>query len=217
MFEMKKTRLADFGLYFITDSKLTKRTVIDDVKAAVKGGVKIIQYREKEAPAKQIIEYAQKINQICKKNHVLFLVNDRIDVALAIGADGIHIGKEDVPYQYARKLLGKGKLIGMSAHSVKDALQNQQLGADYTSIGPIYLTTTKKDAKLSIGLSPISQLKTKLRIPFVAIGGINESNIDGVLEAGARNIAIISGIATKTNVESSVKMFVNKIRNNNKF
>lgn len=214
---MKKTRLADFGLYFITDSKLTKRTVIDDVKAAVKGGVKIIQYREKEAPAKQIIEYAQKINQICKKNHVLFLVNDRIDVALAIGADGIHIGKEDVPYQYARKLLGKGKLIGMSAHSVKDALQNQQLGADYTSIGPIYLTTTKKDAKLSIGLSPISQLKTKLRIPFVAIGGINESNIDGVLEAGARNIAIISGIATKTNVESSVKMFVNKIRNNNKF
>lgn len=214
---MKKTRLADFGLYFITDSKLTKRTVIDDVKAAVKGGVKIIQYREKEAPAKQIIEYAQKINQICKKNHVLFLVNDRIDVALAIGADGIHIGKEDVPYQYARKLLGKGKLIGMSAHSVKDALQNQQLGADYTSIGPIYLTTTKKDAKLSIGLSPISQLKTKLRIPFVAIGGINESNIDGVLEAGARNIAIISGIATKTNVESSVRMFVNKIRNNNKF
>ncbi len=203
--------MKDFGLYFITDSKLTKKNVVEDVKAAIKGGVKVVQYREKDAPTRQMIEEAKKIRQICKKNSVLFLINDRIDVAIAVNADGVHIGNEDMPYWHARKLLGENKVIGLSAHSVKDALQNQKLGADYTSIGPIYRTTTKKSPKPPIGLGPIKQLKSRLKIPFVAIGGINEKNIDEVLRAGARNIAMVSGIVAKNNVGEAVRNLISKI------
>lgn len=208
---MPKQKLKDFGLYFITDSKLTKKTVIDDVKAAIKGGVKIVQYREKSASTKQMVKEAEEIKKICLKNNVLFLVNDRIDVALAVDADGVHISEEeDMPYKYARKLLGN-KIIGLSAHSVQQALQNQKLGTDYTSIGPVYFTTTKKPAKKPIGLKPIMELKNKLKIPFVAIGGISELNVGEVLKAGAKNIAIISGIVAKNNVEETVREFISRI------
>ena len=205
---MPSKKLTNFGLYFITDSKLTKKTVIEDVKSAIKGGVKIVQYREKNSDTKQMIEEAKEIKGICKKSNVLFLINDRIDVALAVDADGVHLGQEDMHYEYARNLLGNNKIIGLSAHSLKEALQNERIGADYTSIGPIYYTTTKRDAKAPIGLKPIRELKGKLKIPFVAIGGINETNIDDVLKAGAKNIAIISGIITKENVEESVRNFI---------
>lgn len=208
---MPKQKLKDFGLYFITDSKLTKKTVIDDVKAAIKGGVKIVQYREKSASTKQMVKEAEEIKKICSQNNVLFLVNDRADVALAVDADGVHISEEeDMPYKYARKLLGN-KIIGLSAHSVQQALQNQKLGTDYTSIGPVYFTTTKKPAKKPIGLKPIMELKNKLKIPFVAIGGISELNVGEVLKAGAKNIAIISGIVAKDNVEEAVREFISRI------
>lgn len=209
--QMPSRKLKNFGLYFITDSRLTRKNVIADVKAAVKGGVKIVQYREKEASAQKMINEAREIKELCKKNNVLFLVNDRLDIALAVDADGVHLGHEDAPYQYSRRLLGKNKIIGLSAHSFKDALKNQKLGADYTGIGPIYCTTTKKDAKAPIGLEPIKQLKARLKIPFVAIGGINEANIDDVLEAGAKNIAMISGIVAKEDVEKAVRNLVGKI------
>lgn len=212
---MPSKKLKDFGLYFITDSKLTKKNVIDDVKLAVKGGVKIIQYREKWLSTKQMLEEAKEIKKICKKNNVLFLINDRIDIALAVDADGVHLGQDDMPYRYARELLGKEKVIGLSAHSVKDALQNQKAGADYTSIGPIYHTQTKKNA-VPIGLEPISQLKNKLKIPFVAIGGINELNMNDVLKAGAKNIAMISTIITKNDIEGSVMKFIKNINKYNR-
>lgn len=203
--------MKDFGLYFITDSKLTKKGVIEDVKAAIKGGVRVIQYREKSAPTRQMIEEAKQIRQICKKNSVLFLINDRIDVALAVDADGVHLGNEDMPYWHARSLLGNNKVIGLSAHSARDALQNQKLGADYTSIGPIYRTTTKKSPKRPIGLEPIRQLKSRLKMPFVAIGGVNEANITEVLKAGAKNIAMISGIVARENVEKAARKIIMEI------
>ena len=199
----------NFGLYLITDSRLTKKTVIEDAKAAAKAGVKIIQYREKELSTRQMIKEAKEIKKICKKHGVLLIINDRVDVALAVGADGVHISEEDdLPYKYARKLLGKNKIIGLSAHSAQQALRNQKIGADYTSIGPIGYTATKKPARKPIGLAPINQLKGKLKIPLVAIGGINEKNIGNVLKAGAKNIAVISGIVAKGNVKEAVKRFI---------
>lgn len=205
-------KLKNFGLYFITDSTLSKKSVLEDVKAAIKAGVKIIQYREKNAPTKQIIKEASEIKKLCKKNGVLFLINDRVDVALAVSSDGVHLGEEeDMPYKIARKLLGKNKIIGLSAHSVKDALHNEKIGADYTSIGPIYYTTTKKNGHKPIGLNPIKQLKNRLNIPFVAIGGINKANIDEVVEAGPRNIAIISAIISNGNIENAAKYFIERM------
>jgi|SRR3989338_5514016 len=204
-------KLKNFGLYFITDSILTRKSVIDDVKSAIKAGVKVIQYREKNAPASQMMREALEIRKLCKENNVLFLINDRIDVVLAVDADGVHLGEEDIPYQYARKLLGKNKIIGLSAHSVEDALKNEKAGADYTSIGPVYFTATKKKASSPIGLVPVRRLKNRLRIPFVAIGGINRSNIEDVLKAGAKNIAIISAIAAKDNVKKAAEYFIEKI------
>ena len=204
-------KLKDFGLYFITDGNLTKKSVIEDVKSAIKGGVKIIQYREKDASTKKMMEGAREIKQLCEKNNVVFLVNDRIDIALAADADGVHLGNDDLPYSTARKLLGKNKIIGLSAGSAEQALRNENLGADYTGIGPIYFTTTKKIGK-PIGLASINQLKNKIKIPFVSIGGISDANIDSVLKAGAKNIAIISAILTKDDVEQAVKKFINKIK-----
>ena len=209
---MPSKKLKNFGLYFITDSRLTRKSVIEDAKSAIKAGVKIIQYREKNKSTSDMFKEAKEIKKLCKENNVLFLINDRIDVALAVDADGVHLGTdEDMPYKYARKLLGSSKIVGLSAHSVKEALKNQELGADYTSIGPIYFTTTKKNSHKPIGLEPVKQLKNKIKIPFVAIGGINEKNIGKVLKAGAKNIAIISAIIAKDNVEKAAKYFIEKI------
>ncbi len=212
---MQSKRLRNFGLYFITDSRLTKKSSVEDVNSAVKAGVKIVQYREKGLSAGQMIKEAEEIKKICKKHNALLLVNDRVDIAIAVGADGVHLGQGDMPYQHARKLLGKGKIIGLSAHSAKGALHSQKIGADYIGIGPIYHTSTKKDAKAPTGITPIIQLKNKLKIPLVAIGGINEANIDEVLKAGAKNIAVISGIVTKDNVEKAVRNFIKKIGGSN--
>ena len=200
-------KLKDFGLYFITDSKITKKTVIDDVKSAIKGGVKIIQYREKEAPLKQMIEEAKEIKNLCQKNNVVFIVNDRIDIAVASDADGVHLGQNDERCETARKILGKNKIIGLTAHNVKESIEAEKLGADYIGLSPIFSTGTKADAGKPCGTEMISRVKKYVKIPIVAIGGINESNIGEVLKAGAKNTAIISAILTKDDVGKAVRDF----------
>ena len=210
---LKMPKLNDFGLYFITDSKLTKKTIIDDVKSAINGGVKVIQYREKYASTKQMMEEAKEIKKLCQKNKVIFLVNDRIDIALAVDADGVHIGQDDMPYETARRLLGKNKIIGLSAHDVEESVKAEKSGADYIGLGPIFSTNTKADAGRACGTEMISKVKEHVKIPIIAIGGINESTINEVLKAGAKNIAIISAVLSKDDVEQSIRGFINKIAN----
>ena len=205
-------KLKDFGLYFITDSKLTKKTIIDDVKSAIKSGVKIIQYREKEASAEQMLEEAKEIKKLCQKNSVIFIVNDRIDIALAADADGVHLGQNDARCETARKLLGKNKIIGLTAHNVKESVEAEKIGADYIGLSPIFPTSTKADAGKACGTEMITQVKKYVKIPIVALGGINESNIGQALKAGAKNIAIISAILAKDSVGQAVKKFIERIR-----
>ena len=208
---MKKEILKEINLYFITDSKLTKKTVLDDVEAAVKGGVKIVQYREKEKSTKDMVEEALKIKQLCGDN-VILLINDRIDIALAVDADGVHIGQDDMQYDIARRLLGDDKIIGLTVHNVEEALAAERIGADYLGVSPIFATTTKLDAGKPAGIELIEKVKNAVKIPFTTIGGINYGNIDQVAGAGAKSAVAISAIITKDDVEKEVKKFISKLK-----
>ena len=207
-----KPKLNEIDLYFITNNKLTKRTVFEDVKSAIKAGVKIIQYREKEKSIREMIEEAAQIKELCK-NKAIFLINDRVDIALAVKADGIHLGQDDIPYEIARSLLGK-KIIGLTVHNVEEAIQAKKLGADYISLSPIFETKTKLDAGPAIGIKLIEDIKKSVNISLVAIGGINLENIDKVVKAGVTSIAAISAIITKDDVEGECRKFINKLKNN---
>lgn len=203
----KKDLLKVIDLYFITDSSLSIKGVMVDVKCAIKAGVKIIQYREKEKSTRQMLQEANKIKTMCRKNNVLFIVNDEIDIALAAGADGVHLGNDDMPYEIARKLLGKDKIIGLTVHNLEEAMQAQEAGADYIGVSPVFETKTKPDAGIPGGLNLIMEIKSNIKIPFVAIGGINENNIKSVLAAGAKSAAVISAIVTKSDVERECRKF----------
>ncbi len=202
-----KELLNKIDLYFITDPKLTKKDIFKDANSAIRAGVKIIQYREKEKDTKYMIEEATKIKEVCKENNTLFLINDRVDVALAVDADGVHLGREDMPYNIARNLLGKQRIIGLTIHNLEEAIEAENIGADYIGVSPIFETKTKPDAGKPSGLQLLIDLKENIKIPYVAIGGINEYNIKNVLDTGTRAVAIISAIITKDNVEEECKKF----------
>jgi len=193
------------GYYFITDKRLSRLGNVSDVKSAVKAGVKIVQYREKEADTKEMYEEALKLRKICK--NVIFLINDRVDIALAVNADGVHLGQLDMPYKAVRKLLGKKKIIGITVHSLKEALLAQKLGADYLGVSPIFQTSTKPDAKNPVGIGLIKRLRKGIKIPIVAIGGINLSNAKEVISAGANYICAISAVVSKKNVGFEIGRF----------
>ena len=207
-----KPNLKEIDLYFITDSKLTKKTIFDDIKAAIKAGVKVIQYREKEKTTRLMFKEAKEIKKLCDENNVLFIINDRIDICQAVDADGIHLGNDDMPYETARKLLGDDKIIGLTIHNVEEALEAERIGADYVGVSPIFATATKPDAGKPAGIELIEKVKNAIKIPFTAIGGINFDNLDSVIEAGAKSIVAISAIVTKDDIEKEVKKFIQKLR-----
>ncbi len=193
------------GYYFITDEDLSLAGNIADVRSAVRAGVRVVQYRHKTAPALALFREASRIREICR--HTLFLVNDRIDIALAVEADGVHLGQDDLPYVTARNLLGPKKIIGITVHNLTEARQAQQAGADYLGISPIFATGTKRDAGEPAGLELIRQIKQKITLPLVAIGGINLSNAPAVIAAGADAVCAISAVVTKKGVCKEILKF----------
>ncbi len=197
------------GYYFITDEKLSKAGNVSDVKNAVSTGVKIVQYRNKCGSTKEMYDEAVKLKKICRKKNVIFIINDRLDIAIASGSDGVHIGQDDMPYSVARKILGKNKIIGVTVHTLKEAQKAEKLGADYLGVSPIFSTDTKKDAGSPAGISLIKKIKSCLcgTIPVVAIGGINLSNAEEVISAGADGLCAISATVTKNNVKKEIKKF----------
>jgi thiamine-phosphate pyrophosphorylase len=193
------------GYYFITDAHLSRAGNISDVKNALAAGVKAVQYRNKDSSTKQMYEEAIKLRALCKG--AFFLVNDRVDIVLASGADGVHLGSDDLPYKTARKILGKDKIIGMTVHSVSEAERAQKLGADYIGVAPIFATKTKKDAGKPAGVRLIKEIRRKISIPIIAIGGINLSNADKVIAAGSDGLCAISAVVTRPNVRNEIKRF----------
>lgn len=193
------------GYYFITDSFLSRSGIVSDAKAALRAGVKVVQYREKSASSRQMYEEAKILRKLCAG--VTFLVNDRIDIALSVGADGVHIGQCDLALPIARKLLGKKKIIGVTVHNLKEALTAQAQGADYLAVAPIFATRTKKDAGKPAGIGLLARIKQKVAIPVVAIGGINLAHADKVVHAGADAFCAISEVVKKSDVKAEIKKF----------
>ncbi|MBS3106506.1 thiamine phosphate synthase [Candidatus Woesearchaeota archaeon] len=196
------------AFYLVTESNLSKgRTNAEIVREAIKGGVDIVQLREKEWSKERYREEAKKLRKLCHTHEVLFVVNDYPDIAKEVGADGLHLGQEDMPIAEARKIVGKMK-IGKSTHSGEQALNAVKEGADYISIGPIF-PTRKKPNPVGVGL--IRALAPVLKIPFVAIGGIKLENVDEVLSAGATSIAVISAVVEAEDVRAATAAFAHKI------
>ena len=211
MNDVDKKILKNIGLYFITDSNLTKKNIFEDVKAAVKGGVRIIQYREKNLAKEEMIEEASKIKEICSENDVLFLINDFVDVALEVDADGVHIGLDDISYEKARQILGKYRIIGVTAHNKEEAVEFEKLGADYLGVSPVFDTTTKLDAGRGMGIERLKEIVNLVSIPCIAIGGIDEHNAAETAKTGVDGVAMISAIVTKDDVEEIVRVLIKKI------
>ena len=169
------------------------------VKAVLAGGATMIQLRVKEATTRELIAWGVEIRTLCHAAGACFIVNDRVDVALACGADGMHLGQQDMPCSLARKLFGKDMLIGVSASTVAEALQAEQDGADYIGFGHIYPTNSKEKPHPPVGLSTLQQVAKAISLPIVAIGGISGENASAVIEAGASGIAVIAALSKAEN------------------
>ena len=197
-------------LYVITESAISKgRSNEFIVKEAIKGGAEIIQLREKEWGKDKIKNEAIKLLKICRENDVLFIVNDYVDIALEIGADGVHLGQADMSIEEARKICGDKLIIGLSTHSVEQAIKAEKDGADYITIGPIYKTRVKD---FTVGTSIIKEIVNKINKPLIAIGGININNIDSVLQQGVKSIAVISAVVSAEDVRKTSLELVEKVK-----
>ena len=199
------------GLYVILDTQILGTRGADDVaRKAIQGGAKIIQLRDKLYDKGRLLDLAQRLKDICYASNVLFIVNDYLDIALAVNADGLHIGQDDLPLPVVRKELAIDKIIGCSTHNLSQALKAQADGADYIAVGAIFPSTTKKDAT-AIGIEQLRQIKQAISIPVVAISGINKDNIVKVLSAGADSAAVISAVLAQDNIEEATRQLIKEI------
>ncbi len=193
--KLSKGKLDNKNLYLITDRTQFNdhNSFLNAVAASLEGGVRIIQLREKTAPAKEITELAKKTRELCAVYDAAFIVNDRVDIALAAGADGVHLGQEDLDIHSARKILGNNAIIGISTHAPEQALKAVEAGADYIGVGPVYTTPTKP-GRPSVGLEYVKWASGNIDIPWFAIGGINPDNARQVINAGAGRLAVVRAI-----------------------
>lgn len=189
-----RNRKVDYSLYLVTESgKHDVESFCSIVDQALRGGVTLVQLREKSATSRAFYELALRVKTITDKHHVPLIINDRLDIVLAVDAAGLHIGQEDLPVEVARKLLGTKKILGATAATVADALSAQAAGADYLGSGAVYPTGTKP-GKAVLPLAILSQIKQAVRIPVVAIGGITVNNIGLVRQSGVDGVAVVSAI-----------------------
>lgn len=182
-------------IYPITDAGLTKISHAEQVEKLIEGGAEFIQLREKNASPIEFFESAKAALEIAREHNVKIIINDRVDIALTLKADGVHLGQDDLPPEKAREILGKRAIIGYSTHNLKQAFEVIKKPINYIAIGPVFATKTKENPDEVVGINGLKQIRKKIgEFPLVAIGGINYENYLEVLEAGADSVAIISGI-----------------------
>lgn len=199
------------GLYVIIDTAMLKGRSYQEVpKQVIRGGAEVIQLRDKEHGKKELLAIARDIRDLCKEKDVLFIVNDHLDIALAVDADGLHVGPDDLPVAVARKILPPDKILGSSAHTVDRAVTLSTDGADYIGVGAMFPTGTKEHAEV-VGIKRLSEVKEAVNTPIVAIGGIREDNIKDVIKAGADAFAVISAVLSADDIEKATRKLVNII------
>ncbi|MEK7803590.1 MAG: thiamine phosphate synthase [Deltaproteobacteria bacterium] len=196
-------------IYPIIDSSLvTLDNIGKTAEAIIDGGAKILQLRAKSLSSKEFLETARIIRKITKDKGTVFIVNDRVDIALLTDADGVHLGQGDLPVKEAKRLLGNNKIIGYSTHNLREALEAVRLPVDYISFGPIFPTKTKEDAQMPKGLKRLSEMRKAVEIPIVAIGGITETNMAHVLKEGVESVAMISEILTSLDISKKLNRLI---------
>jgi thiamine-phosphate pyrophosphorylase len=194
------------GLYLVTDRHLCGGHPLEEVIIkAVKGGAAYVQLREKDLSTRFFVEEAKRIKKLLEPYKIPLIINDRVDVALACSAEGVHIGQEDMPYEIVRKLMGQKAIIGLSVEKWEDVEASQKLDVSYIGISPVFSTPTKADTKGVWGLDGLAKIKAFSRHPLVAIGGINESNAANVIKAGADCLAIVSAICAAADPEMAAR------------
>ena len=204
--------MEELKLYLITDSDILKgRDFYHCIEEALKGGVTMLQLREKEADGKEFLEKAMNLRELTRKYGVKFIINDRIDIAMLCDADGVHLGQSDIPAKEARKLM-PGKIIGVSCRTVEEAEKAMEDGADYLGVGDIFGTQTKLDAK-RVSLDTLKDIKEKVNLPITAIGGLNLDNLDYVKKCNIDGYAVISAILAKENIKKECESWIIKINN----
>jgi len=193
-------------LHILTDIVLQNRfSHMELAKLAIRGGADTIQFRQKTGSTREMIQAAGDVKQVCAAKGVTFIVNDRVDVAIASDADGVHLGQDDFPIPLARKLLGKGRIIGGSAATMEEARKCLSDGADYVGFGPVYPTTSKDDAGPVGGISLLKGVVETIPLPIIAIGGVSPENTADVVQAGAHGIAVISAVCCQEDPEQATK------------
>lgn len=201
------------GIYLVTDRSLCRgRALTEIVRQAAEGGTAFVQLREKELATRYFIDEAREIKKILEQYNVPMIINDRVDVALACGAAGVHLGQSDMPYSAARKMLGEKAIIGLSVETWPDVEEAEKLDVSYVAASPVFATPTKTDTKKPWGLAGLGKIKNFSRHPIVAIGGINENNISDVVGAGADCIALVSAICAADNPAIAARQLNDLIR-----
>jgi thiamine-phosphate pyrophosphorylase len=199
-----KLQNIDYSLYLVTDRGLARgRSTLEIVSAAVHGGATVVQLREKDCSTRDFIEQGLAIQDFLKDHGVPLIINDRVDVAQAVKANGVHLGQTDMPLEMAKGILGDTMIIGISAESIQDAIEAEKGGADYLGVSPIYATPTKTDTASPLGLEGLQEIRKAVRLPLVGIGGLSRDNAAAVIRSGADGVAVVSAIVAADDPETA--------------
>ena len=210
----------DFGIYLITDRKLLTESpefpvqssrLLLAVEDALKAGVKAVQLREKDLPARRLLDMAYGMREITARYDATLFINERVDIAMCAEADGIHLGQSGIPVHAARKIVGERVLIGASTHNLEEALTAEREGADFITFGPVYDTPSKRKYGEPVGIGALQMVSEKISLPVFGIGGITAERVKEVMKAGARGIALIRGILGETDIKGTAKEYLGMV------
>lgn len=200
--------MINFNLYLITDRTIVPdNNILSAVEEALRGGVRALQLREKDLKIRELLDLAYRMRDLTKRYGALLFINDRVDVAVAVGADGVHLGKKSIPPSAARKV-SKDLIIGVSTHSVDEAIEAEKEGADFITLGPVFYTPSKAGYGEPLGLNTLKKVCSTVSLPVLAIGGIKPGTIKEVIDSGAKGVAVISAILGANNIKDAAERFL---------